>query len=422
MDIDFKAIVPMPAGGQHAAFEELCCQLARCIEGARKFVRLQGDGGDGGIECYAESPAGMRGWQAKYVFDMSRLLKQASKSFRRALENYPDLTTFILCFPFDPTGRTRRGKGGDQKLADWKRSELSHAKDVGRGDVEIEFWPASDLCDRIIKYDVSGGKRHFFFGERILTNQWFEDHLAEARAIAGPRYTPQLNVATDMETWFAAFGRTRAWSNALLARLRALQKELDHLRVSNADTGTRAENNAVDSLDDPSPSDSKRRVAASAATIKKAVATLQQTEDLDNRREYVELRESLQSAADDLRSIAKELALDINRRHGEGTADSPGFRQYMAERMGSLPAANLDSTRSVSRRSTRSWNGSTRQLVRSHSRLRSFSPARRAPGRRMASATSPISAMQRAYALAYSSATSSGVNRTLGPGLRKRWA
>ena len=346
MDIDFKAIVPMPAGGRHAAFEELCCQLARCTEGATKFVRLQGTGGDGGIECYAESPAGMRGWQAKYVFDMSRLLEQASMSFRTALENYPDLTTFILCFPFDPTGRTRRGKGGDQKLADWRTSELNYAKGIGR-DMEIEFWSESELRTQIIKYDISGGLKSFFFGEQIFTNQWFEGHLAQARAIAGPRYTPQLNVATDMATWFAAFGRTSVWLNAFLARLRALQKELGHLRVSNADTDTGATDNAGDSLDGIWPSDSRRRVAASAAAIKKVVATLQQTEDLDNRREYVELRESLQSAADDLRSIAKELALDINRRHGEGTADSPGFRQYMAEWMASLPAANLDSTRSV---------------------------------------------------------------------------
>ena len=294
MDIDFKAIVPMPAGGKQAAFEELCCQLARCTEGARKFVRLQGDGGDGGIECYAESPAGMRGWQAKYVFNMPRLLKQASTSFRTALENYPDLTTFILCIPFDPTGRTRRGKGGDQKLAAWRTSELHYAKEIGR-DMEIEFWSESELRTQIIKHDISGGLRSFFFGEQIFTNQWFEDHLAEARAIAGPRYTPKLNVATDMETWFAAFGRTSAWSGALLARLRALQKELGHLRVSNTNTGTEAADNAGDSLDGVWPSDSRRRVAASAAAIKKVVATLQQTEDLDNRREYVELRESLQS-------------------------------------------------------------------------------------------------------------------------------
>ena len=345
MDIDFKAIVPMSAG-KPAAFEELCCQLARRAEQPRPFERLRGDGGDGGIEGYVELPDGKRGWQAKYIFDTSPLVRQASRSFRTALENYPDLKSFILCFPFVPTGGTRRGKGDVQKLADWRTSELRYAEEIGR-DIKIEFWSASELRARIIEHDISGGMRHFFFRGQILTNQWFEDHLDQARATAGPRYTPELNVETDMAAWFAAFGRTSVWSNALSARLTALQKNLGHLHVNNTDTGNRAEKAAGDSSDSAWPGDSGRRVAAQAAAIKKVVATLQQTKDLDDRQEYLELRESLQSAANDLRSIAQELALDIDRRYGDGAADSPGWRQHMAEWEASLPAANLDSARSV---------------------------------------------------------------------------
>ena len=343
MDINFKAIVPMSAG-KPAAFEELCCQLARRAERLRPFERLRGDGGDGGIEGFVDLPAGKRGWQAKYVFDTSSLVRQASKSFRTALENYADLKSFVLCFPFVPTGKTGRGTGDLQRLDDWRTSELHYAAGIGR-DIEIEFWSASELCARIIEYDISGGMRHFFFRGQILTSQWLEDHLDQARATVGPRYTPELNVATDLAAWFAALGRTSVWSNALSARLRSLQEKLGFLHLSNTDTG-KAEKAAESPFGDAWPDGSARRVATQVATIKEVIATLQRAGDL-SRQKYSELKESLRSAADDLRDIGEELALEINRKHGTGAADSPSFRQYMAEWMASLPAANLDSTRNV---------------------------------------------------------------------------
>ena len=345
MDIDFKKIVSI-SSGQPAAFEELCCQLARRDEQSTQFVRLRGDGGDGGIEGYVELPDGkQRGWQAKYVFDTSRLIRQASKSFRTALENHPDLRSFVLCFPFNPTGTTRRGKGDVQKLDDWKTSELRYAQEISR-DIEIEFWPAFELRSRLLQYDHSGGIRLFFFGAQILTNQWFQDHLGQARETAGPRYTPELNVQTDLAKWFAAFGRTRIWSNALLARLKSLQEKLSQLRVDSTDTSAGAKKIAENPLNPAWPSDSRQKVATQAKTIRRAVETLQQTRSLV-RGEYLELKASLQSSADDLRSTEKELALHIDRKYGDGAADSPGWRQYMAEWGASLPAANLDATRSV---------------------------------------------------------------------------
>ena len=65
-EIDFKQIIPR-LGSKSAAFEEICCQLARC-EDETNFQRLLGAGGDGGIECYRDTSEGRLGWQAKYVF------------------------------------------------------------------------------------------------------------------------------------------------------------------------------------------------------------------------------------------------------------------------------------------------------------------------------------------------------------------
>ena len=108
-DFEFQQIAPR-CGGKSEAFEELCCQLAsRTLPAGAIFTRLEGAGGDGGVECFAVLPDGGRvGWQAKYVFKIDSLLAQATISLTTALEVHETLTQFILCFPFDLTGPTRR--------------------------------------------------------------------------------------------------------------------------------------------------------------------------------------------------------------------------------------------------------------------------------------------------------------------------
>ena len=343
-DINFKEISPV-CGGHGAAFEELCCQLAHRTEPEGQFVRLRGDGGDGGIECYVQSAAGKRGWQAKYVFDPSHLVKQASNSFRTALDNHPDLSSFILCFPFNPTGKTRRGKGGIQKLEEWRAAELDYTKKKGRR-VEIEFWPASELLGLIIEHDCSGGMRIFFFNTQILSDEWFKNHLELAQGIAGRRYTPELNVSTDIAKWFAAFGRTDAWSNALSECLKLLHESLDLLRVVQPTTGDKAAKAGTDPFGGTWPGDSGPSVAAQAETIKETVDALQSIKDLEKQK-YLDLKRSLKSSSETLRSIEVELSRDLERKHGKGVADSPGWRQHMAEWQAKLPAENLDSTRGL---------------------------------------------------------------------------
>ena len=332
MDIDFKEIKSI-GQGKRAAFEELCCQLARRSEPG-PLVRLRGDGGDGGIECYVELPDGKRGWQAKYVFQTSRLLTQASKSFRTALKNHPDLRSFVLCFPFDPTGKTGRGEGDDQKFKEWKASELHHVDALGRR-IEIELWSASELRARIVD-DKDGGMRRFFFGTQTLTDRWFKEHLDQAMETAGPRYTPEVNVSTDMAKWFEAFGRTDHWSNALLERLISLEERISHVRDALGDE-RRVKTEESDSPWGTWPNDLRRKVAFQAAAIQEAMGTLRSIMHL-NREQFLELKRSLQSFSDELRSV--------NRKYG-GVPKSSRWRESMAESQASMPLTNLDSTRDL---------------------------------------------------------------------------
>ena len=345
MDIDFRAIVSGP-GGQPAVFEELCCQLARRAELPRPFVRLRGEGGDGGIEGYVDLPDGKRGWQAKYMFDPSRLVKHASKSLRTALKNHPDLKSFVLCFPFDPTGRTGRGEGSSRKLEDWKAAELRYATEKGHH-VEIELWPASELRSLIVEYDHSGGMSRFFFGSHVLTDQWFKEHLDQAAATAGPRYTPEVSVSTNMAKWLAAFGRTSEWSNALSERLLSLEKCISNLHVTDPPKNERkVVTTESDSPWGTWPSNSRSKVRSQAAAIQRATDALRSTMPLDKQK-FFEVKHLLQSSCEEFRSVEEDLTLDLDRKYGEGKWDSPGWRQHVAEWEASLPAANVDATRRV---------------------------------------------------------------------------
>src|SRR5215210_6657069 len=336
IDIDFRQIAPR-CGGKQEAFEEFCCQLAR-----RKVptgvTRLHGSGGDGGVECFLDLPDGSRvGWQAKYVFDIDSLLTQTTKSLNTALRIHPGLTRYIICFPFDLTGRTgRRGRSGVEKFEAWREEQVGKAANQGRM-LEIEGWTATALRSLLMDFDPSGGIQTFF-DETVLSFEWFASHLRAARAIAGPRYTPELNVRTGVARWFAAFGLTREWDRDLTGRLKGARKRQKRLSEAIAQT----------SRDPAWPEwpDSLREVATAALeAMTKALdacGNLELESSYDGHRRSMEL---LQEAVSDLSVLEAKLLVDLEERHGPGRVDSPGFRQYMAEYELTFPASNLDIAR-----------------------------------------------------------------------------
>ncbi|MCW5213421.1 hypothetical protein VU04_10985, partial [Desulfobulbus sp. TB] len=241
MDIDFKQIVAR-CGSQHDAFEELCCQLAhRTLPEDAHYSRFHGAGGDGGVESLADFSDGKQvGLQAKYVFDIGSLITQATKSLATALKIHPELTQYIVCFPFDLTGPTgRKGLSGQEKFDNWRRKQKEQAAATG-SQLSITGWPAFKLRDLLLEHDASGGIREFFFNQKILSDEWFSEHLLSAEKTAGPRYTPELNVQTGLWKWFTAFGRTELWSDEFSKKIRSCQKTLDNfiaeVRRANSDS------------------------------------------------------------------------------------------------------------------------------------------------------------------------------------------
>jgi hypothetical protein len=111
--------------------------------------------------------------QAKYVFDVDSLIRQATGALTTALNVHPVLTCYIVCFPFDLTGPTRRqGRSGQEKFEEWCKNQISEAATKGR-QLNIKAWSASHLRSLILDLDKSGGIREFFFNQTILSYDWF---------------------------------------------------------------------------------------------------------------------------------------------------------------------------------------------------------------------------------------------------------
>lgn len=341
VDINFKEIAPR-CGGQREAFEELCCQLARRkVSDDSTFVRLSGAGGDGGVECYVDVPDGSRiGWQAKYVFDVKSLIAQASESLTTAFRVHSSLKRFIICFPFDFSGPTaRRGKSGVEKFEAWRQEQVSALLKSGR-EVIIEIWPASRLQSLLLEHDPSGGIRLYFFNRTVLGTVWFSEHLEQAKAAAGPRYTPALNVETDLWKWISAFGRGTDWTKAASTLIANCHKQYRDL-----DRATRR------SSPDPAvpdwPEQNKLLACKVVTKMKDIFAEFEEvlaSSDIEKLNQYAH---SIEAIIDELGELELGLVDELEAKHGPEKVDSPGFRQFMAEYMCSFPAANLDLVRDV---------------------------------------------------------------------------
>ena len=338
-DFEFRQIAPR-CGGKREAFEELCCQLAhRTLPEEAAYTRLQGAGGDGGVECFADLPDGNRvGWQAKYVFDIDALIAQATISLTTALSVHSTLTHYILCFPFDLTGPTaRRGRSGQEKFEDWRKHHIDKAAIEGR-QLAIEAWPASQLRSLLLDLDTAGGIRAFFFNHTVLSTDWFSAHLDSARVTAGPRYTPELNVETNLWKWFAAFGRTAAWSRTLEKKARPCRKVHDHFASA-----------VCRSKPDPVfpawPDESREYAQSLVARMQEVLDEFSGLTTTDDPHVKTQCIEHLNDLLVSLASLESQLSGDLEAQYGPGRADSPGFRQFKAEYEVSFPAANLDYVR-----------------------------------------------------------------------------
>jgi len=344
--VDFRNIVPRN-GSQQAAFEEFCCQVARREPGLpadSEFVRYRGDGGDGGVECVWRLPSGQElGWQAKFVFDLPKLKREVDESLATALQIHKKLSQYTVCIPFDPTGPTaRKGKSQAERLREYRRAWEANARGR-RIKLKVVIEACSNLIDAMLAFDSKGGRLRYWFDQTILDDSWFRTHLNQAKATAGPRYTPAVRIQTAINGAFEAFGETDEWFASLANQMVALQS-----LVGRWGSCVRSKADALWTASFPEELASSGRAAhsllAEITEQYRRIATNRKTEiDLDK------LAVRTQQATVQFRELRANLRADLEQKHGPGVVDSASWRQFAAEYENSFPAANYDTSDEIVR-------------------------------------------------------------------------
>lgn len=223
--VSFASIRPH-RGTQNNGFEELVVQLARRRRpmGAKEFRRIEGAGGDAGVEAlWLKNDGSSVGIQAKYFLRVRDIdWAQIDESVATTLKRRPEVNVYqvaIACDLTDKGGAKGRGRTGwsawDEHVKRWRAEALA----LGR-DVSFEPITASDLTDWLGQPSASGLSR-YWFGVDTLSLRWFSDQVEIASADLGERYTPAQHVDVAASLAFDGLARTSALRARLLRAVEA---------------------------------------------------------------------------------------------------------------------------------------------------------------------------------------------------------
>ncbi|QSE44609.1 hypothetical protein JW980_09785 [Acinetobacter johnsonii] len=216
---DFSSIKSIDAGGPRNSFEELMCQIAQLekIPDANIFRRVEGAGGDGGLEAYWILENGEKiGYQAKYFLRSGGIdWTQINGSIQEAFSCHPELTKYVIAVACDLTDVTgKRGTSGWEHWATWSRKWADTYKKPSGEPVEFEIWTSSELSSRLIQPECAGIVK-YFFEKTSLTPEWFGTKLEESIIALDERFTPQYHVKVEIEMVFQALLRSKDFFNQL---------------------------------------------------------------------------------------------------------------------------------------------------------------------------------------------------------------
>jgi hypothetical protein len=204
VQIDFSKIRGDLPDGQRGAFEELVCQLARREAPAvDAFRRIEGAGGDGGVECLVKSADGIVGYQAKFYTKPGEIDWSAiDNSVDTALKLHPNLVRYVIAVPCDFTGR-RRTRGKKVSEGTWGIWDEHVAKWESACAAPVEFipWTAAELNARLTPTNANG-LRAYWFAHAEFSTEWFRQRVEAAIAALDDRYNPQDHVDVHLEQVF----------------------------------------------------------------------------------------------------------------------------------------------------------------------------------------------------------------------------
>lgn len=182
------------------AFEMLCNQLFEnwCKEEYKdklySFSIVNGAGGDGGVESFAElSDHCIIGLQAKWFRSSmgSSQFCQIKKSMQTALKVRPTISRYIVCVPRDLASKTAQNKKTETDRWD----ELVCSMGTEFPGVLIELWNDTRILAEIQK-SSSVGIFRYWFDNAELDYSKFEYSFEKAKASwLSTKYEPDLHTA-----------------------------------------------------------------------------------------------------------------------------------------------------------------------------------------------------------------------------------
>jgi hypothetical protein len=205
--IDFRRIRADFPNGQRGAFEELLCQLAfRQSSSPDQFKRIEGSGGDGGVECIEITEAGIIGYQAKFYTAVGDInWSSVDTSVQTALRLYPNLIRYVIAMPCDFTGRKDLGSGrvSEGAWGVWEKHRKEWEAEAVKKGLRIEFiaWTEFSLRDQLTKPNAEG-LLTYWFGEIEFSAAWFKQHAESAIASLDERYSPKDHVHVHLQDIF----------------------------------------------------------------------------------------------------------------------------------------------------------------------------------------------------------------------------
>ncbi|MEI6702621.1 MAG: ATP-binding protein [Deltaproteobacteria bacterium] len=198
---DFTNIKGDTIESQRSAFEQLVCHLAQLDERGGEFRRIEGAGGDGGVEAIRILPTGKKvGYQAKYYPIQKKIdWSKIDDSVEAALKQHPELECYVIALPCVFSGN-RATRGGstegvwgkwDEHVKKWK----VRASELGIN-VEFEVWTAFQIETALCKPNA---QHHIqaFFAKLVFSPKWIKQNLDRTIHDLQARYSPTEHVDTE---------------------------------------------------------------------------------------------------------------------------------------------------------------------------------------------------------------------------------
>lgn len=260
--IDLTRIRGDGSVGQRGAFEEFVCQVARRDRSGEdlEFRRVEGSGGDGGVESYWLLKDGTkRAYQAKYWARAGDIdWSQIDKSVKQAMGSHPETVCYTVALSCDLTGRSGlkgKGKTGWEHWDTHRKKWLGWAKAQGLT-IEFRVWTAFDLRTRAVT-DLAPGAISYWFGGQVFDEAWFEAKARAALNDLGDRYSPFAHIETEVEVCLRAFVRDPNFCRTVVKPIQAFRslrvavnRFLDSLGLAAAAAKVAASSEELDRLGD----------------------------------------------------------------------------------------------------------------------------------------------------------------------------